>query len=86
MTKRFLQTMAGRLARLLRASQIVVPIILIGLVTIRSATAADVITLELSAGDTARESVIVETSLPPALVDNEHFSLIRIDTGKPVPV
>ena len=49
-------------------------------------TAADAVTLELAAGDHDRQGVAVAAELPPALQDNQHFTLLRLDTGEPVPV
>lgn len=63
-----------------------IAIFLIGLLFVHSATAADAVTLELSAGDVAGENVVVETALPSALADHDHFALTQIDTGKNVPV
>lgn len=58
----------------------------IGLLLIHSATAADSVTLELSAGDVACENIIVETVLPSGLAEDDQFELTRIDTGERIPV
>ncbi len=60
--------------------------LLIGLLFLPTATAADAVTLELSAGDVAGENVVVETALPSALADHDHFALTQIDTGERIPV
>ena len=57
----------------------------IGVLFVHTAIAATV-TLELSAGDVACENVVVESELPSALADHEHFMLTRIDNGKDIPV
>lgn len=60
--------------------------LLIGLLFVPAVTAADVIMLELSAGDVACENVVVETALPSALADDDQFELTRTDTSERIPV
>ncbi|MEO2013950.1 MAG: PmoA family protein [Fuerstiella sp.] len=57
-----------------------------GLLFVHTATAADAVTLELSAGNVACENVVVETALPSSLADHDHFALTQIDTGERIPV
>ena len=60
--------------------------VLVGLLFVHTATAADAITLELLAGDVNWENAVVETALPSAMAVHRHFSLTRIGTGKRIPV
>jgi hypothetical protein len=60
--------------------------LLIGLLFVPAVTAADVIMLEVSAGDVACENVVVETALPSALADDDQFELTRTDTSERIPV
>jgi hypothetical protein len=62
------------------------PGLLIGLLFVPTVMAADVLTLELSAGDVACENVVVETVLPSALADHDQFELTRTDTSERIPV
>lgn len=56
------------------------------LVLASAVNAAEPVTLTLVGGDEACENAVVETTLPASMTDHDHFSLIRIDSGKRIPV
>jgi hypothetical protein len=53
---------------------------------VRSAGAAEAVTLEVAAGDHDQEGTVVSAEVPPLLQATEHFSLTRLDDGQTVPV
>ena len=69
-----------------RMYTIVVFAMLTGSVYCQQAATAESVTLEVGAGDVAREDCVVVTELPSALRGRQHFTLTRIDNGQSVPV